>query len=312
MSMEPHPDSVVCTQSGQALYPKAHRCSWSGTYRENSQAAIQECHRLRVARAEIDVSMLCDADFLVTHDSELERTTTGTGAAKNTTRRQAQELRIRWRDAVSDHRPPLLSDLVAAMSDWPPATLLELDVQDSLPWPWPRVEELARLVEPVKERVVLSGGADWNLRRLLRVDPGLRVGFDPLFYLDWEPPGAALELMPGARGAYGYLDAHPLARQRSGPTADYLWDRFGGLVRLVPGARDIHVRLAMFERMLDDGLVDPTGLLHDQGLLVDVWTLDAETPGWRDRLARAVAAGVDIITSNTPQVLAAAIRAGNW
>jgi hypothetical protein len=61
--------------------------------------------------------------------------------------------------------------------------------------------------------------------------------------------------------------------------------------------------------MLDDGVGDAAGLFHRQGLLLDVWTLDAGTPRWRERLARAVAAGVDMVTTNTAHELAAAGRA---
>jgi len=43
--------------------------------------------------------------------------------------------------------------------------------------------------------------------------------------------------------------------------------------------------------------------------VLDVWTLDAGTPRWHERLARAVAAGVDMITTNTPRELAMAGRA---
>ena len=31
---------------------------------------------------------------------------------------------------------------------------------------------------------------------------------------------------------------------------------------------------------------------------------DADTPGWRERVARALAAGVDMVTTNTPRALA--------
>ena len=56
---------------------------------------------------------------------------------------------------------------------------------------------------------------------------------------------------------------------------------------------------------LDDGF-NAAAFLHDTGVLVDVWTIDATTRGWRERVARAVAAGVDIVTTNTPRELAAA------
>jgi glycerophosphoryl diester phosphodiesterase len=78
------------------------------------------------------------------------------------------------------------------------------------------------------------------------------------------------------------------------------------MLRLVPGASEAHVRLTLFERMLDDGVADAAALFHAHGLALDVWTLNAGTPRWRERLARAVAAGVDIVTTDTPRELAAA------
>src|SRR5204863_5059208 len=117
--------------------------------------------------------------------------------------------------------------------------------------------------------------------------PTLPMGFTITQYLDGVPETTRPDAIPGVRGAYGYLDAHPLARQRYGPTADYLRDRLTGLLRLVPGVRDLHVRLLAVERMLDDGFSDLAQLVHGQGALLDVWTLNAETPDWRARLERA-------------------------
>jgi glycerophosphoryl diester phosphodiesterase len=115
--------------------------------------------------------------------------------------------------------------------------------------------------------------------------------------------------LPGKLGAYGYLDRHPLAWERHEPTSDYLWERLSALVRLVPGAREMHIRLSLFEHMQSDGLGDTAHRLHRAGLQVDVWTLDAGTPAWRARLRNAVWAGVDVITTNTaPQLAAVAIR----
>jgi glycerophosphoryl diester phosphodiesterase len=192
------------------------------------------------------------------------------------------------------------------MVQHPSPTLIELDAKDEEPWPWPRVEELARLVEPVRERVVFGGCADWNLRRLVQVDPAIKVGFTPTYYLDWVLPNAKPDALPGAMGAYGYLDRHPLAAERRGPTAEYLWDRLSALARLVPGACELHLRLSLFERMRADGFNDAPRKLHDLGMRIDVWTLDADTPNWDTRLAQAVESGVDVVTSNTAQRLAAA------
>ncbi len=299
----PHPGSVFGAADGRTIAIKVHRCRWSGEHPENSLPAVLECYRACVARAEIDFAMLRDADFLVVHDVDLAATTGGRGLVRDVTR--AEAARLRFSEAPSE-RPPLLSEVLEAIAAEPFPTILELDMKDLAPWPWPRVEELARLLEPVKDRVTFGGSADWNLRRLLRVDATIPVGFTIAGYLDWVPEGERDEEAPTTRGAYGYLDDHPLARARHGPTVDYLWDRLGGILRLVPGAREAHVRLAAVEQMVRDGLSDAAAPFHAAGMLLDVWTLDADTPRWRERLAGAVAAGADVITSNTPRELTAA------
>jgi len=182
---------------------------------------------------------------------------------------------------------------------------IELDLKDFAPYAWPQVAALARAVQPIKDRAHFSCSADWNLRRLLTVDETLGVSLNPHAYIDSEA-GKELGL---PKGAYGYFDAHPIAKRRDSSTADYLRDRLGGIMRLVPGVTEAHLRFSMFERMLDDGVTDVADIFHALGIKVDVWTLDAETPRWRERLARVVAAGVDIVTTNTARAFAAAGRA---
>lgn len=301
----PHPDSLITDRAGRPVALKVHRCSWSGSFPPNSIAAIAETAAAGVARAEIDVQALRGGGFAVLHDDRLDRSTTGTGPVAALDRGELARLRLRWRGTATAHPPALLADALEVIRDAPYATVFELDLKDLAPWDPARVEELVRLLEPVRERVVLGTEADWNLRRILAVDPAIPVSLNPSAYLDWLPDGSPAEHLP--RGAYGYLDRHPLAARRLGPVTDYLADRFGGIARLVPGARELHLRLELFERMLDDG-VDPAALIHGVGLAVDVWTLDAGTDRWETRLRRIVDAGVDLVTTNTAAALAAAAR----
>ena len=90
------------------------------------------------------------------------------------------------------------------------------------------------------------------------------------------------------------------------PPAAYLRERVAALLHLVPGIREFHVRLALFEQMEDDGF-NVIAAAHDAGVLVDLWTLDAGTPRWRERLVRALDAGTDILTTNTPRELSRAV-----
>jgi glycerophosphoryl diester phosphodiesterase len=306
----PHPESIIRLPGSRQVDLKIHQCVWSGDYPANSLAAIDECYRAPVARAEIDVCLLKDADFLVVHELELEDSTNSHGPVRDVARRDVRSLRLLHNGQASEHAPPLLSEVVELIGGQPQPVLMELDIKERQPIPWPRVEELARMVEPVKDRVTLAGVADWNLRRLLHVDPSLPVGWDPNQHFDWVPERDD-ERPRLPRSAYGYLDAHPLGRQRAAPVDEYVWDRVAELVQLVPGLRELHLRMLTFERMLQDGASNIVDLVHQHAVLLDLWTLDADTPNWQARLQRALDAGVDIITTNTPRALSAAASASD-
>jgi glycerophosphoryl diester phosphodiesterase len=48
-------------------------------------------------------------------------------------------------------------------------------------------------------------------------------------------------------------------------------------------------------------------MIHDLGASFDLWTLDAETPRWEERLKLAIDLGADVITTNTPRALYQAV-----
>jgi len=302
----PNPDSVASRPAGGSTTLKVHRAIWSGTLPANSLAAIAECCDARVARAEIDVQFRRDGGFVVFHDDRLDRSTDARGAVAELSAAELGAARLRWRGETTAYGLCDLADALAAIAAAPHPTVFELDLKDTAPWPWRRVEAFVRLIEPVRDRVLLGTEADWNLRRILAVDPAIPVSLNPGAYLDWTDDGRHPFL---ALGAYGYLDRHLLAAQRTGPVRDYLVDRFGGISRLVPGTRELHLRVSFFERMLDDGVSDAAALIRASGPAVDVWTLDAGTPRWEERFRRLLDAGVDVVTTNTAPALAAAARA---
>jgi glycerophosphoryl diester phosphodiesterase len=299
MSGAPNPDSFF-RLGDRTVELKVHRCLWSGRYSENSPLAIAECASERVIRTEIDVRAIRDGGFVVLHDDRFDRVTDAHGLVREATAVEAT------RPLFKDGSHPLLfSEAIELIAANVYPRRIELDLKDLVPYTWPQAEALVRAVQPLKERGHFSTPADWNLRRLLAVDRTLSVSLNPHCYIDTEID----EEVRLPIGAYGYRDAHPLARQRVSTTADYLRDRFGGIMRLVPGVSEAHVRVEMFERILDDGVVDIAEIFHSLGLKLDVWTLDSDTPRWRERLARVVAAGVDIVTTNTARALAQAGRA---
>ena len=298
MSGPPNPDSFFRV-GDRTVELKVHRCLWSGRYSENSPLAISECATERVIRTEIDVRVVRDGEFVVLHDDRFDRVTDASGLVREATAIEAT--RSRFKDGS---HPLLFSEAIEliAANEYP--RRVELDLKDLAPYTRSQAEALARAVQPLKERGHFSCPADWNLRRLLAVDPTLLVSLNPHCYIDSELD----EDVRLPMGAYGYRDAHPLARERVSTTADYLRDRFGGIMRLVPGLSEAHLRVGMLERILDDGVADIAEIFHSLGMKLDAWTLDAGTPRWQERLARIAAAGVDIVTTNTPIPLATAGR----
>jgi len=218
--------------------------------------------------------MLRDEDFLVVHDLDLARCTDGHGMADETTCTDASGMHLLQNDAPSQELVPLLSQVVAAVAEEPYPTLLELDLKDWKPWPWRRVEELARLVQPIKERVTFGGHTDTNLRRVLVVDPELRVGYTLPEYDQWRPA-----------------------------IADEALRRFDALLRMVPGARELHLNLEDAVMLEGDGLSDLVARVHAEGMLLDAWTINAGTPDWQRRLRAALRLGADVITTETARAL---------
>jgi len=238
----PHPDSVV-PGGERDVALTALRAAWDGDP-PSSLAALESCLRAPVARVAVDLHLVDGLGFVV-----------GDGPLP-----------------PSGHdRPPRLRDVVALVVSVPGPTIVELRLAGTAPLTWTRTEELARLAAPAADRIVVTGKADWNLRRLRAVAPDLCVGFAPGLYLGRDPDRVAPRL----------VDA----------------------IRLVPGAREVHLRLETFEAMLDEGVID-AALIHRLGMRVSVGTLDTTTARWRDRLTRAVEAGADMIATATPRAIA--------
>src|SRR5262249_53188599 len=154
------------------------------------------------------------------------------------------------------------------------------------------------------DRVLVSSGADWQLRKLRAFAPWLDLGFDPGFYIDLRSPAEDHpEAYPRQHGAYGYVDDHPLAQRRMWPAADYLRDRCWTFMGLVPRATIFYISHHLLVKSLDDGF-NWAEELHKAGIKLDAWTLDVDNPVALANAERLLAAGVDQFTTNTPTELA--------
>lgn len=283
-----------------------HMAACDEPYLPNSIAAVEAGLKDRASFIEVDVTALADRDYLLVHDPVLESETSGTGPVRGTSSEEARRLRIVHEERATDAAVPLLSDVVAAFLDHPGPTRLQLDYKDLVPFEDDEpLERLVEIIRPLADRVLVSSGADWQLRRLRRMAPWLDLGLDIHFYLDWHPPGRRVDprAIPSQVGVYDYWDDHPLARERHGSTARYLANRCGMLVGLVPEVSTFYLNYRFLIRGLEDGF-NWAEELHRVGIKLDAWTLDADHPDAAAIARRLLAAGVDQFTTNTPGALA--------
>ncbi len=251
---------------------------------------------------EIDVAALADGDFIVLHDIDLASQTTGVGLARDCAAKGARALRFQETELPI----ALLSDVVDAFVRAGGDCRLQLDLKDELPYGNDEpIERLLRIVEPLRDRVLLSSPADWQLRRFRALDPDFPLGFDPLLYLAWWPPDApGTDPPPYHTGVHGYRDDHPLAFERDLPVAEYLRLRCEMLLDLVPGIEVLYVHHRLLTHSLADGL-NWAEACHDRGIELDAWTMDLSRTGMEANVRRLAASGVDLFTTNTPREMAA-------
>jgi glycerophosphoryl diester phosphodiesterase len=160
------------------------------TVPQNSLEAIAACLAAGAAVVEVDITALADRDYLLVHERLLESETSGRGLVAECTLEHARLLTIGGRGYSSAYAVPLLSDVVRLISAHPGASHLQLDFKNEEPFTSDEpLRRLLGLIEPLGSRVLVSTGADWQLRRLRRLAPRLALGFDPMGYLDWEPAG---------------------------------------------------------------------------------------------------------------------------
>jgi len=269
----------------------------------SSLAGIAACLEAGALAIEIDVHALADGDFALLHDAQLEHATTGQGLAGAHTGQQVSRLRLLAAGKPTDHPVATLSQVVALLHSKtrPPEVQIDLKIPPAQILTEGQLCSLAQLLRPLGTGVRVSSPADWNLRRLHAVAPDLSLGFDPYLYLDAGPRRGG--------GAYGYRDKHPLAREKWGLPVAYLAERAELLWMQLPYAQAWYIRGTTLARALDDGF-DWVHFLHERGVIVSAWTLDAAYPRHVETARQLLEAGVDRIASNNPRALADALGGG--
>jgi glycerophosphoryl diester phosphodiesterase len=314
-------------KTGRSNYPKSHKMTHLSFYSPaivhhmaaldgqpappNSLEAIQASLSAGASVIEIDVNALASDDYLLGHDAELEAETSGRGPVSQCSSEQARSLLIKHREVITPYRAALLSDVVRLFEKSDQATILQIDYKNLKPFSTDEpLYRLIKLIEPLGDRVIVSSGADWQLRRLRKIAAWLNLGLDVELYLAWLPNGEVRDPhdSPKILGAYGYYDDHILATEKSWPTAQYLRDRCENFMGLVPDVSVFYLEHSLIVQSLRDGF-NWAETLHQGGIKLDAWTMDVTNPVAVRNLPVLLEAGVDLFTSNTPRALASLLAA---
>ena len=271
----------------------------------NSLEAIQACLKVNAPIIEIDVHALADSDYLLTHDSRLDSETTGHGEVSACSVNDAHDLQYRTEDGETNTRVPLLSDVIKLFAEYPNETQLQIDFKNVFPFETEEpIQRLVNLIKPLKQRAIVSSLGAWQLRKLRKYDQQLRLGLDihleiDLRAKDYEAP-AGFPPPPYRQGAYGYWDDHPLSLQAIWSTAEYLEDRCVTLAGIVPNISVMYCRHTFLNKALKDEF-NWAERLHSMGILCCAYTVDVDDIQAVENAKQLVKAGVDQITTNTPQ-----------
>ena len=285
-----------------------HAANRNHNHPPNSIQALKTCLEAGARVIEVDISPLADGRFALLHGPRLEEGTTGHGPISHRTAAEVSRLSFIWKGTATTERIGLLEDALELVRRHTGCVELQLDLKPDIHFDDDVLSRLVTGLDPIKERVRVSSGADWVLRRLRSHDADLPLGFDPLLYL--EVGGLderELSAPPFRSGVFGYYDDHPLASRRWGTPVDYLAARAEALLVQAPAKVIWYVAAPLLAQALDDGF-DWIAYLHDEGAEVVAWTLDPDQPRKVALARRLVAAGVDRITTNDAPALAARLE----
>jgi len=200
-----------------------HAANLDPTLPPGSLTSLQNCLVNRVKWVEVDIIPLKGGDFALLHDPKLEHISNGLGDVFEKTADQVKQLVYKGQKSWGKNiQLGTLSQALLLLKEDPDHTNLQLDLKPYAPLSPEVLRNLLDLIEPVKNRILISCVADWAVRQLRKMDSAVKLGFDPLLYLDIVSKEPRPEGVPPFRiGEFGYLDDHPLAAQKWGEPGDY-------------------------------------------------------------------------------------------
>lgn len=284
-----------------------HAAQGCADFPPSSLSAIESCLSQGALAIEVDTFPTADGHFILLHDLNLENHTNGSGNAAALKRKDLEILSYKVNGQRTLDKLGFLDEAVGLISQNTSIEKFQLDLKPYGKLDAAALEKLVSLIDPIRTKVQVSSVADWLIRALHKLAPGLSLGFDPLLYIDKPEDEPRPEGVPPFRvGAYGYLDDHPLAARKWGSLKDYFAARAEALMLQAVPDCEWFIRAEMLLDSVKAGF-DWINFLHENGFMVDAWTLDSTSTTGIDMANELIALGIDELTSNTAKTLAESV-----
>jgi glycerophosphoryl diester phosphodiesterase len=273
---------VSVTRNGHRTYLKWHRARRYAADPVFTGKRILEGMALG-ASVEVDLVVHRGGGFAVLHDHRsIARETTGQGAVADLTAGQLRALHLRGNNGqpLADH-VMLLGDLCALLAKSPPHVdaLLQLDYkEDETVLDAAALASFVASTTPVARHMIVSSGSAAAVKLLTDSVPGMRIGYDPC------------------------SEENIAALQRSRDYSGFVRDALAAS----PDAEMIYLAWELVIE-LDKADFDIIAAFHAAGRRVDTWTIRTADETTRLIVERLLALGVDQITTDDPEGLAALI-----
>ena len=266
---------------GWTIRLKWHRLRRRLSDPEFGAAVLAEGFRLG-ASMELDLQVRADGGFVVLHDDNLDRETTGHGPVRLQTGPDLARLSLR-----EQPRPPILTEELAGLIRAAhPEALLQFDMKNDLAQVGASgVVHLSTLFGNNSDALIVSGASEPLIAALAKAMPGLKKGLDPTDDL--------LALWPQGFAA---VEARLLATLRHPMRPEM-----------------VYLNWEMLLEAAAHGL-DMVALSHAEGVAVDAWTHAMQDPdsGFSDaewtRFSALLKLKSDQITTDSPLATEAAVR----
>lgn len=159
-----------CLEKEQVSLVSAHRAGSYPGYPENALETAKYVSRQIPALHEIDVATSEDGTLFLMHDDSLERTTTGSGEAKDSNWADISKLRLEDLDGeVTSYSPPTLEQFLRWSKDH---AIVQIDFKRST-----RFEDVINLVDRLdaQDRVIYIAYTMGQARKLHRLAPDAMI-----------------------------------------------------------------------------------------------------------------------------------------